>query len=204
MKRTLSLLFVVLMSLSLGSCKKDSSSKDSKNPPQDNSSAGIIDNSITDDTSKNLNDNSNISDSTNINNDNGLVLVSFHNLSIELPKAWTNKSSSSACYYFPADYTTTGNNLCIKIIDKIESFEYFTEDFIKGKNPNHKIKVTSLSEIDINGCHALRAVYNVGELAITTSQYYITGSKETYVVTFTGNYGDFYLTKNYAETIKVG
>ena len=209
MKKLLALLLAASMVLTLTACgeeddKKDSSKNNNSSSQEDNST----DSESKDDESKDE-DSKDEDSKDDSSTPEGMQTIKVDGFTMDVPDTWKSQTTNSLVYYMATDAGTTGNNLNIISTLKDSGFKSYTADMfanqLKTMYPDYDVSIGGFEYITIDDCDAFEMIYNIKIQNILTviHQYYIDGSDKTYIITFTGNTGEFEDLSVYTDTINV-
>ena len=208
MKKFLAFLLAASMVLTLTSCLSEDDDDSKKSKKGNSSSQESKEDSSKDDDSKDddsKDDDSKDDDSKDDESKDddskpasaGMQKITYKSLTMEIPDTWTTETTGEATFYYPLDMDETGNNLNFTSSVAMESLSILTKDSIESTMtsiyPEYKVSIPKFEHTTINGYEAIEMTYNFSILGmeIVTNQFYINGDDYTYIITFTGNTGDF-------------
>ncbi|MBQ7755963.1 MAG: hypothetical protein IJ401_01510 [Oscillospiraceae bacterium] len=118
-------------------------------------------------------------------------VITAGNLTLTVPDGWIQEEMDGNVFFVPSDYLTTGNNLNIMIANAdpfISTYDKsIIEDTYSVAYPDFKME--KFEHTKISGYEAIEMAYGFSGMGFT--QIMIGCDDASYILTFTGNTGDF-------------
>ncbi len=205
MKKLLAMTLAAIMALSMAACGEKEDDEDEKDTKATTTTTTAADDKQ-EEADKPADDNKDDEKPADDNKDDGKVevtpssnsvgtiegnVITAGNLTLTVPEGWIQEEMDGNVYFVPADYQTTGNNLNIMIAAAdpfISTYDKsIVEDMYSAAYPD--FKMDSFEHTKISGYDAIEMSYGFSGMGFT--QIMIGCDDVSYLLTFTGNEGDF-------------
>jgi len=118
-------------------------------------------------------------------------VITAGNLTLTVPDGWIQEEMDGNVFFVPSDYLTTGNNLNIMIANADPFISTYDKSIIEGtySAAYPDFKMEKFEHTKISGYEAIEMEYGFSGMGFT--QIMIGCDDASYILTFTGNTGDF-------------